>query len=215
MVFTCFLTHGQSNFASLGESSFILNKGFSSSYKANFSLRTRYFLYQNSDFQFTNRQVDLVHFSTFKLGFDYSLSFGIQYRNRTFFDQGGNEVRLTQQINYKTIIHELRFGYRLRFEQRLFSNFTLFRSRYRFALDFPLQGLKLDIGENYLVTSTEFLLSLGKVIKPQYGFRLTSEIGWVVSENLKLQGGLEYRRETFNTNQGHFLFVLTSAILEL
>ncbi len=180
----------------------------------NFAFRSRYFLHKDA-LQYTQQQVDVFHFSTFKLNFIHKLSFGVYYRNRDWFDTGSDELRFMQQFNYIKQRLGVRYGHRFRLEQRIFDNFTAFRQRYRFAVDFPLNGEKLDIGEAYFIGSTEALLSLSKKTTPLLDQRFTTQIGWQVSQSLKLQGGLEYRLESYNASTKSFLFVMTSAICKL
>ena len=213
--FVGFQMFAQSDFEGLGESSFAVNKQVSSQYKYNFAIRSRYFFYQDDAFNFENRQIDLVHFSTLNLDYNHSVSLGIQYRFREGIDGGSNELRLTQQFNYTKKDGALRFGHRARIEQRIFEDFTILRGRYRFAIDSPLNGEKLDIGEGYIVASMEALISLSEAIKPELDHRTTAQIGWLISESLKLQVGLEYRFEAFNITTEEKLFVLTSAILKI
>ena len=210
-----FALFGQNEFESLGESSFSLNQKVNSRLDFNYSLRSRYFLYKDSEFTYDQRQLDLVHFTTYALNLNNSLSFGIQYRNRSIFNDRGNELRFTQQFNHTSTLEKFRFGHRLRIEQRILEDITLWRSRYRFAIDFPLNGLKLDVGESYLVSSMEVLLTQNRAIKSEIDHRTTIQIGWQMSETLKLQTGLEYRFEAFNIDTQHLLFVLTSAVLKI
>ncbi|MBC2843576.1 DUF2490 domain-containing protein [Winogradskyella flava] len=205
----------QNDFESLGETEIALNHQLSSDYKFNFSVRSRYYLYQDDTFNFENRQLDVVHFSTLNLDYNHSLSLGVQYRVRESIDGGSNELRLTQQFNYIKKNLALRFGHRIRFEQRILEDFTILRSRYRFAMDFPLNGEKLDIGESYLVASMEALLSASKNMKPELDHRTTAQLGWLFSEKLKFQLGLEYRFEAFNIETEEKLFLLTSFILKV
>ena len=215
MLVLCLPIYAQNDFEGLGETSFAINYKVNSDYKINFSVRSRYFLYQDNNFNFENRQLDVIHFSSLSLDYNHSLSVGIQYRIRESIDGGNNELRLTQQFNYTKSNAALRFGHRVRFEQRLFEDITILRSRYRFTLDFPLEGEKLDIGETYLITAMEALLSHSKANKSELDHRTTLQIGWLVSEVLKLQLGLEYRFEAFNINAKEKLFVLTSLILRV
>ncbi len=205
----------QSDFEGLGETSFALNSDINNNYKVNFAVRSRYYLYQEDNFNFENRQLDFVHFSTLNLDYNHSVSLGVQYRIRESIDGGSNELRLTQQFNYTKKREAIRFGHRVRFEQRILEDLTILRSRYRFALDFPLNGEKLDIGEAYIVGSMEALLSNSKYEKPEIDHRTTAHIGWLVSKSLKLQLGMEYRFEAFNLNTEQKLFLLTSGILKI
>ena len=205
----------QNNFESLGESSFALNYKSSTRYKVNFAMRYRYFLFKNNDFNFEDRQIDLVHFSTYSINYNKSISLGIQYRNRNFIDGGSNELRFTEQYNYTKQNSAIRFGHRFRIEQRILDNLTILRSRYRFALDFPLNGEKLDINEKYLILALEVLLSVSDKTKPATSNRVSSILGWVISEKSKIQLGLEYRLADINIQPIHLLFINTSFIYKL
>jgi len=215
MLIVSFNISAQEDFEGLGESAFALNHKTSNNYKINFALRSRYYLYQDETFNIENRQLDLVHFSTFSLDYNHSLSLGIQYRFRESIDGGENEFRFTQQFNYTKTNEAKRFGHRLRLEQRLFDDLTIIRFRYRFALDTPLNGKKLDVGESYIMTSIEALLSCSKFIKSEVDHRTTLQIGWLLSQKLKLQLGLEYRFESFNIITEEKLFLLSSCILKI
>lgn len=205
----------QENFNALGESSFSVNKKVSNRYKMNFGLRARYFLYQSSDFVLNSRQVDFVHFSSYKLDSRQSLSLGIQFRNRTFFENVSNELRITQQYDYRTSHKSSRFGHRIRLEQRIFEELNIFRFRYRFAIDSPLNGEKLDVGEAYIVKSVETVLSVSESIKPVYDIRFNGQVGWLLSSSFRLQIGLEYRIESLSIANSHRLFLLTTGVLNL
>ena len=65
----------------LGETAFSVNHNVSKNYSVNFTTRSRYFLYENNKIQYNQQQIDIFHFSTFKLNFSHDLSFGIYYRN--------------------------------------------------------------------------------------------------------------------------------------
>ena len=185
-------------------------------YEHNFSLTKRTFTYRDSDLQFDIRQLDLVHFSKLKLLDNQSLGLGIQYRFRKVFESdSGNELRLAQQYNITFRPRVVRFGHRIRTEQRIFKERTIHRFRYRFALDRPLVGEKLDIGEPYIVGTVESLLSVGAGQSSQYDQRFGLNIGWLVSQKSKIQAGLEYRREDFTGAGEDVLFFNTSLVLSL
>lgn len=216
LLLCCFKVVPQSDFETLGESSLDVNHKFSQNYSINTSVRSRYYLYKDLQFTFEQRQIDVAHFSNFKLNYNHDLSFGIQYRNRGLFSNSANELRITEQFNYnKKLQFGIRLGHRIRSEQRLLNTETIFRQRYRLAIDFPLNGEKLDIGEAYFVAALEGLLSLSEISKPEIDQRTTAQVGWQLSETLKLQTGLEFRFEAFNIKTQNLLFVLTSVILKI
>lgn len=208
-------TFGQSNFIGTGETGFTIKHRVSKKYSAAFLLRSRYTLFKDESFTYNQRQLHFIHFSTFNFNYSHSVSLGIDYRNQDFFGIGANEFRVTEQFNYIKQNLGVRYGHRFRAEQRIFKSQTIYRQRYRFAVDFPVNGEKLDLGEAYLILSAESLLSIGKNIKPIYEQRLTSQIGWQVLQKLKLQIGLEYRLSEFNIASIHDLFLLSSAILKI
>jgi hypothetical protein len=206
----------QGDFVSYWQPGFAVNYKVAPGYEHNFSLTKRSFTYRDSDWQFEVRQLDLVHFSNLRLMDNQSIGFGIQYRFRKVFEPDmGNELRLTQQYNITFRPRIVRVGHRLRSEQRIFNELTIHRFRYRFALDRPLIGEKLDVGEPYFVGTLESLLSVGRGTAPQYDQRVGLNLGWLLSEKSKIQAGLEYRREDFTATGADVLFLNTSLVLSL
>lgn len=211
----CFQLIAQNGFVSLGETAFSLNHKVSKTYSVNFAMRSRYFLYEDHKPKYKQQQVDIYHFSTLNLNYNHKLSLGVYHRNRDWFGTGSNETRFTQQFSYTKQKLGVRYGHRFRTEQRILNTKTIFRQRYRFAVDFPLNGEKLDIGETYLVNAIEGLLSVSKPDNPETDIRISTQIGWQFTEDLKLQTGLEHRLEAFNLKAKHNLFVLTTAVLKI
>jgi hypothetical protein len=212
----CHLVVSQDNFSGLFQPKISVNYEVSENYKHNFSIAQRNYFYRNETFKISTRQFDIVHFSNFKTKDNQSIAVGIQYRFREQFETGKlNELRFTQQYNLTHKPKNIRYGHRLRAQQRITSDLLVHRFRYRFAIDFPLNGEQLDVGESYFVANTEFLLSAAKNKLPQYDQRITANIGWLVAPKTKLQAGLQYRIEDF-THQTRFEFFLhTNLILNL
>ncbi|MEM6684599.1 MAG: DUF2490 domain-containing protein [Bacteroidota bacterium] len=207
--------HSQNDFTTFFEPQFAVNHKVSDSYKINFATVSRNYMYRDSEFEFTTRQVQFVHFSTLSFNSNHSISGGVMYRFRENFENRSNELRFTQQYNYAHHPNSVRFGHRFRSEQRITTDNTVHRFRYRFTIDFPLSGEKLDIGEAYFVANTESLISVVKADKPQIDKRFTAQIGCLWTKSVKFQTGLEYRFENFNNDTQEILFVLTSVILQL
>ena len=206
----------QENLTAYWQPQISLNYKVAKNYSHNFSFANRSYLYQDEDFQFNARQIDISHFSNLKVGDNQSFGLGVQYRFREVFEDGkSNELRFTQQYNIVQKSRSLRFGNRFRAEQRITTSQTIHRFRYRLALDFPLQGVQLDVGESYLIVSTESLLSAAKASKPEYDQRITAHLGWLLSERTKLQVGSEYRFENYAQNTENVLFLLTGLIVSL
>ncbi len=209
------VTLAQNGFAVLNESNLAFNHKASTSYKLNFSLKSRNYLYENDIAIYRQRHMEIGHFSTFSVSLKSSLSLGVLYRNRDWFENFENEFRTTLQYNIKSIKDQFRFGHRIRAEQRFFESRTVHRFRYRLAFDIPLKGEKLNQGETYFVSTAEFLWSLAKQEKPVFDNRWSAQIGWLLSKSTKLQLGLEYRFDRFNLGSQQSLFMLTSAIFNI
>ncbi|MEM6514984.1 MAG: DUF2490 domain-containing protein [Bacteroidota bacterium] len=203
-------SQAQESLEAFSETEFAVRHSFSKSYSTNWDLSTRAYLNQNNDFGYVTRQLQIAHFSSYKLNLKNSIAIGLMYRNRDLFEESSNEIRVTQQFNRKSIFKTLRFGHRFRSEQRFFENFTAFRFRYRLAIDLPLQGLKLDVGETYLVITNEGLLTASKPNKPEIEYRISPAVGILLTEKLILEFGLELRLDEINIETNEILFFNTS-----
>ena len=210
------LVFGQENFTGLFQPKIAINYKVSENYKHNFSVAQRNYFFRNEAYGISTRQLDLVHFSNLNISDNQSIAFGIQYRFREIFEENKfNELRFTQQYNVTYKPKNVRFGHRIRAQQRINSARTVHRFRYRFAIDFPLKGEQLDIGEPYFVTNTEVLLSVAENKLPQYDQRVAANIGWLLAPKTKLQAGLQYRIEDY-THQTHYeFFIHTNLIFSL
>ena len=200
----------QENLTGYWQPSLAINYKVTETYTHNFSLQNRNYVFDDEELRLSARQLDFVHFSNLQVLDNESVAFGILYRIRETFDGGANEVRLTQQYNFQVKPNVIRFGHRLRTEQRITKAITTHRFRYRFSLDFPLEGEQLDIGEPYVVGNIENLLSVAKETSPQYDTRLTLNLGWKLSDKTKFQIGTEYRIEDYAQNLQHVFFLLST-----
>lgn len=207
--------HSQNDTEVSHENVFAIRHSFSNSHNANFELSSRAFMYTEDETVYRLQQLQLSHFSTYKLDLKQSVALGLMYRNRDAFEDSSNEIRLTQQYNYKTISRTFRLGHRFRSEQRFYDDFTAFRFRYRLAIDVPLQGLKLDVGETYLVVTNEGLFTTTKVRKPEIGYRISPSLGILVSKDLNIEFGLELRLSELNIKTEESVFLNTSVEFSL
>ena len=205
----------QENLTGFWQPTFALNYTVSKNYSHNFSLQNRNFIYTDEAFDISVRQLDLGHFSNLKIAENQSIALGLLYRLRDVFEGGANEFRITQQYNLRHKPFVVRYGHRFRVQQRITSALTTHRFRYRFSLDFPLQGEQLDVGEAYFVGNVEQLLSAARTRKPQHDTRFTFFIGWQLTEKMKLQLGTEYRFEDYGQQLQNVFFLLSNINLSL
>lgn len=185
-------------------------------YRQNFTLANRNFVLRAGDLEFKVRQVDLTHFSKWIIKDNQSISLGLLWRNSDSFDDAfNNEFRLMQQYLILNRPHAVRFGHRLRAEQRIFSNLTIHRFRYRFGIDFPLQGQVLDVGEAYSLWSLEGITSVAKTLENQYSVRLRGGLGWRYGQQSRLQFAMEYRLVNLARSSFHVFLLETALIMGL
>ncbi|GAA4294522.1 hypothetical protein GCM10023163_12840 [Aestuariibaculum suncheonense] len=215
LLLTGFEVTAQGSPVVFGETILSIDHSLSEFYKMSFTTRSRFILLHNQIAQYNQQQVDIFHFSTFNLSKDHDVSLGLYYRNRDIFETGSDELRFTEQYNYKTHKKGINFGHRFRSEQRLLDFATIFRQRYRLSATIPLNDKKPDTENTYFEGCLEGLVSFSKVLSPEIDQRYTAQIGWHLTKNLKLETGLEYRLEAFNLTSRHNIFVLTQATMKL
>lgn len=213
---TTFFLSAQDNLTGYWNPKASLNYKVTTNYTHNFSFEKRSYLYRDSELQLKVKQIDLSHFSNLKIKDNQQIGLGIKYRfSNTFDDDYENELRITQQYSISFKNGNFRYGNRLRAEQRIMNSRTVHRFRYRFAVDFPLQGTKLDTGESYIVLSTASHLSVGKAMSSEYDQRVTTKLGWLLTSSTKFQIGTEYRMENYTNTIENKLFLLSELVLSL
>lgn len=156
--------------------------------------------------------LEINQFITKKISPKLSISFGYKYRDiNNIIDE--IEHRITQQVALVHHKEHFRFVSRLRLEQR-FRNQFIHRYRYRFSMDVPLNGVKLDSKEFYMVVSNEIILQKVKT-GGRFDNRLSIGVGYVFSQVSKLQLDFTHRMEDLNDEIEHIPFVTTSLLFNI
>ena len=121
------------------------------------------------------------------------------------------EHRLLQQVGYVSYIGDRRLAHRLRLEQRIRSSSYQNRLRYRLSYDFPLEGERLDPGEQYVILKNE-LMTAFNASEADAENRVTAGLGWFVSNRYKFELNLQYRTQDIFSGDGisHMLLAGTS-----
>ncbi|MGB3774119.1 MAG: DUF2490 domain-containing protein [Leeuwenhoekiella sp.] len=195
-----------------------LNYSPPSRWSFNFEMTNRNLVNNNAPAtdKFSGEHLEFSHFSSYESGFYSKISLGIRYRNRDWFrPDRGNEFRVTQQYSYSKPFNQFRWAHRVRFEQRFYEAETVYRTRYRLSLDFPLQGISLNTNEFYAVISTEALYSLSAKSATELDQRLTTGLGYQMTKFLKLQFSAEYRLDNYLNFVNGRVFGYTSALFKL
>lgn len=177
-------------------------------YSHNNSIEERHFYYKDNSSFWQVQQLDLSHFSQYKFLDNQTVALGIQYRFReNFIEDEQNELRFTQQFNKTVRGFVVRHGHRFRAEQRIKSDATTHRFRYRYALDFPIAGQTLDVNEFFIAVATESLFSMASESKPEWDQRLMINMGTAFNSLITVEFGLEYRLENYSRELQHILIV--------
>lgn len=204
----------QEKFRSYWEPEIEISYAIAPLYSHKFSIEKRSLIYEDI-LLFDIAQFDLSHFSEYKLLDNQSVALGLMYRTRAPFGKEQDEFRLTEQYSLTATTMNFRLGHRFRLEHRFSGKPVVHRLRYRLAIDFPIQGTRLDVGEPFFTGSWENLLSLANTEKPSYEQRYTVALGFLVNKKLTLTGGLEYRLDDYTRTAQHTIFVLSSASISL
>lgn len=145
----------------------------------------------NESLQFDERHVrtDLTFFYSYTLNPNWKLAGGLMHRLR----EGKDRQRTIQQISYSKRSSSLRFGHRFRIDQTFASDVpTVWRLRYRYSLELPLQGADLNDGEFYLISSVE-LLFISSSDQNTSEQRAAASLGYFMNKKNKFEVGIDYR----------------------
>lgn len=137
--------------------------------------------------------------SNWKLGATYRLS-----RRGRLNAVPNTEHRFAQQVSTSQQLRKYRFRERLLLEQRVFQDQTRHRWRFRVALDYPLNGERLDPSEWYLNHQVALLSEpFGTEAWTGREHRFYTGAGTLLAKGSRLEIGLEARFPRQASN-GHY-----------
>lgn len=149
---------------------------------------------------------------TYSLSTRLKIAGGYYYRwSEPLLDGYNYEHRFLQQLGFVSYFGDRRVAHRVRLEQRVRSSSYQNRLRYRLSYDFPLEGERLDPGENYLILKNEAMTAFN-IDEADAENRLTGGIGWYFNNNYKFELNLQYRTQDIFSSDGitHMVLVGTS-----
>lgn len=174
----------QSNFDTGFLPKVVVSKKFSTAIKWVNSLESRTIVYDDK-YQFSHSLIDLSSIISFKTNLNQSFNFGYILRFR------GQETihRTFEHYNFIHVASSLKFGHRIAFEQFYQSQKNVrFRARYRFSLEKPLNGERVDVKEFYLKVGNEYLHDFSNL-----EIRFMPYLGYKVSNTDRVEFGADYR----------------------
>jgi hypothetical protein len=149
---------------------------------------------------------------TYSVSTRLKLGGGYYYRwSEPFLDGYNYEHRFLQQLGFVSFIGDRRIAHRVRLEQRIRSSSYQNRLRYRLSYDFPLEGERLDPGENYIILKNESMTAFNAE-EADAENRLTAGLGWYFNNQYKFEVNLQYRTQDIFSGDGiaHMVLVGTS-----
>jgi hypothetical protein len=200
----------QSTFQLGGLPSLNFNKKLKNDWSLNSKIESR-LLFQKGEI---NGDVDkkfnyvLTDFSLIgakKIGLNSRLAGGYLMR----FEDGVLNHRFIQQYVIVQKLSGFRLAHRFLMDQTFSeSEEPEFRLRYRITSEIPLNGESVDPGEYYLKLNNEYINSL-QAKEYDLEIRLIPLIGYDISERFKIETGLDYRVNSFLTNNTRHSYWMT------
>jgi hypothetical protein len=177
------------------------NQSLQKGYALNFKAESRFAFASGSFGEFNQLQMryiltDVSATATKRIG--PASSIGVGYLARLGRDKIGH--RLVQQYVHLSRFGAMRMAQRLGTDQNFLAGEAItLRVRYRFTAEIPLNGEKIDAHEFYLKPNAEVLyVWQGNLHEPQ--FRLVPILGYVFTDNNRVEMGVDYRLSGFSTN---------------
>lgn len=149
-----------------------------------------------SDFGYEFLLTDISAIAAKRIGINTSIGLGYLIR----IEEDAISHRANQQFSVLRRLPGLSLSHRFSTDQTFSGVETPeFRLRYRISTEIPLEGLTLDPLEFFVRLNNEYLNSLeGKNYELE--IRLVGFLGYAISDNGKIELGLDYRLDSFINN---------------
>ncbi|MBB3122516.1 hypothetical protein FHS04_000004 [Mesoflavibacter sabulilitoris] len=158
---------------------------------------------QNSGYDYVH--TDAAFVVSKKVGLNNKLAGGFLLR----FTNKDVIKRSIQQFTIINTLSNYRLGHRFASDQTFESDQDMqLRLRYRLTFDLPLNGQTVDAQEWYFKISNEYL-NIFESKDYDLELRLSPTLGYVFTDNNKLELGLEYRTNDFVNNNTRNRYWLT------
>lgn len=156
--------------------------------------------------QYEYVHTDITVLATTPLGLNGSITGGylIRVRDNAPAHRSIQQYAITQRFT------SMRLGHRIRTDQTFSSlSAPVFRLRYRAALEIPLNGETIDPTEFYVKFNNEYvqILEAGEY---DLEIRLIPLLGYDISDNERVELGLDYRIDSFLQEAGRSRFWISA-----
>lgn len=209
--------YAQSTYQFGGLPSLNLNKKFKNDWSLNTKLESRQLLQRgeinrNADKKYQYVLTDLSLVAAKKVGLNSRIAGGYLIR----LEDG----ELSHRFILQYVIVQKMSGFRL--VHRILNDQTFsktekpeIRFRYRITSEIPLNGQSVDPGEFYLKLNNEYLNSF-QALEYDLEVRLIPVLGYDISDNFKIESGLDYRVNSFlNNNTRHSYWMTLNLFIDI
>ena len=209
--------YAQSSFQLGALPSLNLNKKMKNDWSLNFKIESR-LLFQRGeingdvDKNFNNVLTDFSLIGAKKIGLNSRIAGGYMIR----FKEGNLYHRFIQQYVIVQKLSGFRLAHRFLSDQTFSeSEEPEFRLRYRITSEFPLNGESVNPREFYLKINNEYINSLQEKTY-DLEIRLVPLLGYEITEQFKIETGVDYRINSFLTdNTRHSYWMTLNFFIEL
>lgn len=215
LFFSCMLVEAQENFSVYNEPEISLEVETNTPWSYEFGVAHRRLVYANEEYAMVAKNIELSHFTHYKVGAGSKIGLGLKYKFTELFSETAHDKFLImQQYDYGKKYNWIKIGHRLRVEERFENKFSV-RSRYRISAKVPLSQTKKVISGFSLSVNTEALLIVSKLNAPRWDQRFGLSLEKGLTEDVAIELGLEYQHEDYTHDPEVDLFILSGISISL
>lgn len=215
LFFSCALVQAQENFSLYNEPEISLEVETDTPWSYEFGVAHRRLVYAKEEYAFVAKNIELSHFTYYKIGKHSKLGLGLTYKfTELFTTTAHDKFLIMQQFSHAKTYNWVKIGHRLRVEERFQKEFSL-RPRYKLSAEVELSSTQKKVAGFSLSVYTEALLILSKYNSSRLDQRFGFSIEKGLSEDVAIEIGLEYQHEDYTHNPEVDLFILSGLSISL
>ncbi|MBR9921263.1 MAG: DUF2490 domain-containing protein [Bacteroidetes bacterium] len=146
---------------------------------------------KTTEYQYERTDLSLI--ISYKTGLNTNAAIGqlIRFRGEKILHRSIQQFSVVQRLSGLKLAHRFSTDQTWAKEEK-----PVYRFRYRLASEFPLNGQKTDPREFYIKLSNEYLY-ISSFAFDDFEIRLSPILGYALTNNNKLEVGLDYRIDSF------------------
>lgn len=210
-----FTLQAQENLSVYNEPEISIGIGTDTPWSFDFGMAHRRLVYANEEYAYVAKNIELSHFTHYKLEGNVKIGLGLKYKFTELFSETAHDKFLImQQLGYGKKYGNMKLSYRLRLEERFQDGFS-FRPRYKLGAEWPLSTEKNGVDGFSFAAKTETLYTIYAEAKPKLDQRFAIEFEKGLTKNVAIEIGLEYQYEDYLHDPEVDLFILSGLSIDL